>query len=301
MHIRYGYRIEIVCDQPTPLVTLLDVHPSRRHDLIEPDELRATGVADPGQPMEVSQHQDQFGNLCRRLIAPAGGVLIEAGGTIHDSGLPDPISTTVREVPPAELPGEVMVFLLGSRYCETDKLMDTAWSLFGHLQPGWGRVQAIVDFVHNHLTFGYAYARNTRTAAEAFDERIGVCRDFAHLAVALCRCLNIPARYCNGYLGDIGVPRDPAPMDFNAWFEVWLDGRWHTFDARHNMPRIGRVVIARGRDATDVPMIHSFGAHWLRHFEVVTEEVIGSVRGLRGQIPHDPRLVGAARDSHIAA
>jgi transglutaminase-like putative cysteine protease len=178
-----------------------------------------------------------------------------------------------REVVPSRLPDEALVYLMGSRYCETDKLGAQAWSLFGQLEPGWPRVQAVVDFVHNHLTFGYHFARNTRTAFEAFEERIGVCRDFAHLAITLCRCLNIPARYCNGYLGDIGVPKDPAPMDFNAWFEVFLSGRWYTFDARHNMPRIGRIVIARGRDATDVAMLNSFGPHILQRFEVVTEEV----------------------------
>jgi transglutaminase-like putative cysteine protease len=271
MQIRYGYRIEIVCDRPTTLVTMLDIHPSRRHDLLEPDEMRVTALLDNGASLPVERHFDSFGNICRRMVAPAGGVRLEARG-----------------------------FLLGSRYCETDKLMDTAWSLFGHLQPGWGRVQAIVDFVHNHLTFGYAFARSTRTAAEAYEERIGVCRDFAHLAVAFCRCLNIPARYCNGYLGDIGVPPNPAPMDFNAWCEVWLDGRWYTLDARHHQPRIGRVVIARGRDATDLPMLNSFGSHVLQRFEVVTEEVGAGARQTSASSA-SPRLVPGDRGAHIAA
>jgi len=272
MQIRYGYRIELVCQQDLPIVTLLDVHPSRRHDLIRPDEMSVTSLLEPSRSVRVDQYLDQFGNICRRLTAPAGGVRIESQGLIYDSGEPDPVHETAREISPSRLPDEALVYLMGSRYCETDKLSGTAWSLFGHIEPGWGRVQAIVDFVHNHITFGYHFARSTRTAAEAFEERIGVCRDFAHLAVALCRCLNIPARYCNGYLGDIGVPPDPAPMDFNAWFEVFLGGRWHTFDARHNQRRIGRVVIARGRDATDVAMINSFGPHLLQRFEVVTEE-----------------------------
>lgn len=273
MLIRYGYRIELVCAQDLPLITLLDVHPSRRHDLTSPDEMRVTGLMDPGRRIAVSQHLDGFGNICRRIVAPAGGVRLESEGVIHDSGEPDRQSPDAAEVPPSRLPDDVLPFLLGSRYCETDKLSGQAWSLFGGTTPGWSRVQAIVDFVHNHLTFGYHFARSTRTAAEAFEERVGVCRDFAHLAVALCRCMNIPARYCNGYLGDIGVPRDPAPMDFNAWFEVYLGGRWHTFDARHNEARIGRVVICRGRDATDAAMISSFGSHTLQHFEVITEEI----------------------------
>lgn len=244
MRIRYGYRIELVCEQGLPLVTMLDVHPSRRRDLVRPAEMMVTALADSGRSVPVSRHLDEFGNIRRRLVAPPGGVLLHAEGIIRDSGEPDPVNPSARAVAPSRLPDEVLVYLLGSRYCETDKLAPQAWSLFGQIEPGWERVQAIVDFVHNHLTFGYHFARNTRTAAEAFEERVGVCRDFAHLAVTLCRCVNIPARYCNGYLGDIGVPENPAPMDFNAWFEVFLGGRWYTFDARHNQPRIGRVLIA---------------------------------------------------------
>ncbi len=273
MLIRYGYRIELTCQHELPVMTMLDVHPSRRHDLTRPDEMTAISLLDPGLAIPISQYLDQFGNICRRLVAPAGGVLLHSEGVVHDSGEVDAIDSQASEVAPERLPDEALVFLLGSRYCETDTLADRAWNLFGHIPPGYQRVQAVVDFVHNHLTFGYAFARATRTAAEAFDERVGVCRDFAHLAVALCRCLNIPARYCNGYLGDIGVPENPAPMDFNAWFEVYLGGRWHTFDARHNIPRIGRIVIARGRDATDIAMLNSFGRHDLRRFEVITEEI----------------------------
>ncbi|GAU81145.1 transglutaminase family protein [Bosea sp. BIWAKO-01] len=273
MQIRYGYRIELVSQQELPLLTMLDVHPSRQHDVIRQDDMTAVSLVDPRRHVPVERYRDPFGNICRRLVAPVGGVRLSSAGLLHDSGEPDPFNPAARQAQPSELPDEVLIYLLGSRYCETDKLGDRAWQLFGQVPPGWQRVQAVVDFVHNHLTFGYAYARNTRTAAEAFEERIGVCRDFAHLAVTLCRCLNIPARYCNGYLGDIGVPKDPAPMDFNAWFEVFLSGRWYTFDARHNARRIGRIVIARGRDATDVAMLNSFGAHSLQHFEVTTEEV----------------------------
>ncbi len=299
MLIRYGYRIEIICERPTALITLLDIHPSRRLDLVRPDEMHATAVADPELAIEVDQHLDTYGNICRRLVAPAGGVLLESDGLVLDSGEPDRLAPAAGETPPAELPQEALIYLLGSRYCETDLLGDTAWTLFGQVEPGWARVQAVVDFVHNHLSFGYAFARSTRTAAEAFQERIGVCRDFAHLAIAFCRCLNIPARYCNGYLGDIGVPPNPAPMDFNAWFEVWLGGRWHVFDARHNQPRIGRVVIARGRDAADIPMISSFGPHWLRRFEVVTEEADEPAEPMTLTFQRHP--AARERGAHIAA
>jgi len=273
MRIRYGYHIEITCQQELPLITLLDVHPSRRHDLVVSDAMVVTSLQHPSREVPTSQFIDPFGNICRRITAPHGGVSLRAEGIVYDSGELDPADPSAAEVSPSHVPDEALVYLLGSRYCETDKLAAQAWSLFGHLPAGWPRVQAIVDFVHNHLSFGYHFARNTRTAAEAFEERVGVCRDFAHLAITLCRCVNVPARYCNGYLGDIGVPPDPAPMDFNAWFEVFLGGRWFTFDARHNARRIGRVVIARGRDATDVAMVSSFGQHVLQRFEVTTEEV----------------------------
>jgi transglutaminase-like putative cysteine protease len=173
-----------------------------------------------------------------------------------------------------DLPDEALTYLLGSRYCDTQKLSDQAWAMFGGIAGGWRRVQAICDYVHDRIEFGYHHARCDRTASEGHEERIGVCRDFAHLAVTLCRCTNIPARYCTGYLGDIGVPRDPAPMDFSAWFEVLLDGRWYTFDARHNHPRIGRIVIARGRDAADVAISTTFGSAALARFTVVAHEVV---------------------------
>ena len=206
-------------------------------------------------------------------MAPPGDLTIMSDAVIEDSGLPDPIELDAGESPVEQLPNETLVFLLGSRYCETDKLADIAWRHFGSSPRGWRRVQAISDFVCGHLTFGYEHARSTRTAFEAYQERIGVCRDFAHLAVAFCRCMNIPARYANGFLGDIGVPPDPAPMDYNAWFEVFLDGRWFTFDARHNTPRIGRITVARGRDAADIPLVTSFGPHLLKTFRVWTDEV----------------------------
>lgn len=267
MLIKYGFGIAISVSQPTPLVTLLDVRAERRVDVIEESDF----VTSPNVP--VSTYRDQFGNLCRRTIAPTGDFAITLGGTILDTGAPDPVDPSLREVPVAELPDDVLVYLLSSRYCEVDRMGAFAWQQFGSVAPGWPRVQAIVDFVHHHIAFGYHHARDTRTAFDAFTERVGVCRDFAHLAITLCRALNIPARYVNGYLGDIGVPKDPAPMDFSAWCEIYLGGRWYAFDARHNEPRIGRIPVAFGRDATDVPLIHSFGPHVLTSFKVWTDEV----------------------------
>ncbi|RWC26356.1 MAG: transglutaminase family protein [Mesorhizobium sp.] len=266
MLIRLGYEIAIECPQPVPVISLLDIHRDRRHDIKRQTKV----LTSPNVASTV--YEDGFGNACRRFMAPEGGFRILYDAVIEDSGEIDEISTLAQETPVQDLPSETLVFLLGSRYCETDHLGDLAWRLFEHLPQGWMRVQAICDYVHNRLSFGYGYARSTRTAAQAHEERVGVCRDFAHLAITLCRCMNIPARYVNGYLGDIGVPPDPAPMDFNAWFEAFLDGKWFTFDARHNIPRIGRVVVARGRDATDVPLLHSFGAHKLTTFKVWTYE-----------------------------
>ena len=276
MHIRYGYRIEVVCDHPTPLVTMLDVHPSRRGDITEPDKLKATALCDGALIEDSTFYLDDFGNICRRLVAPAGGILIEDTGVLYDSGFPDECDHDAQAAAPEHLPEDTLLFLLGSRYCETDKLSNHAWQLFGSIEGGWAKVQAVCDYVHEHIRFNYRDARPTRTAVEAFEEQVGVCRDYAHLAVTLCRCLNIPARYCTGYLGDIGVPNDSAPGDFSAWFEAYLGDQWWTFDARHNVPRIGRILVARGRDATDVPMINSFGTHILRKFEVITEEVTGN-------------------------
>jgi len=268
MLINYGFDISISVSQSTPLITLLDVCDARRRDI----ETESAFLSTPSVP--ASTYLDHFGNLCRRMMAPAGDFRFTLNGTIRDSGAPDLVDASLPEVPVGELPDNVLVYLLGSRYCETDQLSELAWKEFGSLTPGWSRVQAIVDFVHRRLKFGYPHARATRTAAEAYQEQVGVCRDFAHLTIALCRCLNIPARYVNGYLGDIGVPRDPAPMDFSAWCEVYLGGRWCTFDARHNKPRIGRIVVAHGRDATDVPLVHSFGPHVLKSFKVWTDEVV---------------------------
>jgi transglutaminase-like putative cysteine protease len=267
MQIRVGFEIIYQFAARTPMVLMLNVHPSRAADVIEPDELRMT----PTLPL--ARYSDAFGNVCTRLVAPAGELEIFTDALIADSGPPDAVEPRARQYEIAELPHDTLVFLLGSRYCEMERVMDVAWSLFGKTLPGWPRVQAICDFVHSHVSFGYHHARATRTAAEVLAERRGVCRDFAHLAIALCRCMNIPARYCTGYLGDIGVPPEPEPMDFSAWFEVYLGGRWHAFDARHNIPRIGRIVMARGRDAADVAFSTTFGANVLKRFIVRTDEV----------------------------
>ena len=284
MLIKYGFGIAITVPQATPLITLLDVRDHRRPDVIDESDF----VTTPAVP--VSIYRDQFGNICRRMIAPPGEFTITLGGTIQDSGDTDIVDPTLGEVPVADLPDDVLVYLLGSRYCETDRLSGLAWAEFGGVQPGWARVQAIVDFVHRRISFDYLQARDTRTAAEAYEERVGVCRDFAHLTIALCRALNIPARYVNGYLGDIGVPKDPAPMDFSAWCEIYLGGRWCAFDARHNKPRIGRIPVAYGRDATDVPLVHSFGQHTLTTFKVWTDEVQANAVGLAdSEEPTTPR------------
>jgi transglutaminase-like putative cysteine protease len=270
MFIRLGYDMQFQLPCDASLIALLHVHPSRRADLLEPDEL----VVQPS--VFIERYQDSLGNACSRFSAPGGSLRLSGSTLIYDSGLPDPVNVAAREAEVRDLPQDVLHYLLGSRYCEVDLLSTTAWQLFGNSPRGWGRVQAVCDWVHRHITFGYQFARPTRTAMEVFNECVGVCRDFQHLAITFCRCLNIPARYATGYLGDIGVPASPAPMDFSAWFEVYLDHSWWTFDARHNAPRIGRVLMATGADATDVAITTSFGTAQLQSFKVVTEEVSGN-------------------------
>ena len=249
------------------MVLTLSIEPARIADLVSEHRIQFSPDAD------ARDYLDMFGNTCTRIVAPSGLVEIRNDFLIRDSGLPDEVAPDARQLDVGELPDDALIYLLASRYCDTEKLSNLAWSLFAGIAPGWQRVQAICDYAHDRICFGYHHARSDRTASEGHAERIGVCRDFAHLAVTLCRCMNIPARYCTGYLGDIGVPVDPAPMDFSAWFEVYLDGRWFTFDARHNHPRIGRVVMARGRDAADVAISTNFGPVQLVKFSVITEEV----------------------------
>ena len=267
MKIRAGYEISYECSQPTPMILTLTVHPSRIPDLLTPDQMRL----DPF--ISAKWYRDGFGNTCHVIHAPSGRLTLSADFLIQDNGAPDDVAPGAEQHSLEKLPVETLVYLLGSRYCETDRFIQIAWSEFGKVAKGWPLVQAICDYVHNHITFGYAHASPTKTAWDAHSERRGVCRDFAHLAITLCRCMNVPARYCTGYLGDIGVPPEPEPMDFCAWFEAYLGGRWYTFDARHNTPRIGSILMARGRDATDVAIVTSFGPCTLAGFKVVTDEV----------------------------
>ncbi len=268
MQIRVGFDLLYECEQPTPMLLVLSIHHTRVSDIVIPDYL----VTRPRAP--VTHYRDGFGNWCMRIVAPRGDLRLFADALVHDTGEPDLVVPSATQAAVQDLPEDTLVYLLGSRYCETDKLSEVAWALFGNGPTGWGRVQAICDYVHHHLQFGYEHARATKTAFEAHIERQGVCRDFAHLAITLCRCMNIPARYCTGYLGDIGVPPSVAPMDFSGWFEAFIGGAWHTFDARNNRPRIGRVLIARGRDAADVAISTTFGANTLKSFKVWTDEVI---------------------------
>ena len=266
MLIRCGYTMTMRFGAPTALIALLSV----RFDLADIRLLRET--RHNSHSLAVTDYTDGFGNRCQRVVAPAGAVTLQGDVVIESDGALDPLVPDAGEIPVSALPPSTLVFLLGSRYCETDRLSQFAWDRFGTTPPGWGRVQAICDFVHGHVGFAYDQASATRSALETLEGRVGVCRDYAHLAIALCRCLNIPARYVTGYLPDIGVPVVP-PMDFAAWIEVFLDGGWHVFDPRNNQRRTGRVVIARGRDAADVPILHSFGTHVLEHFKVWAFEI----------------------------
>jgi transglutaminase-like putative cysteine protease len=267
MFIKIGYDIAYRHVQFTPIILMLEVHQSRL------GHLQGLDIPQTFPLLPLDRYFDGFGNRCCRIVAPPGDIRIFTETTISDTGLPDPVQASAPQRQVQELPYETLVYLLGSRYCETQLLLEDAWRLFGNTPLGWARVQAVCDFVHRHLRFDYQQARPTRTAAEAYREGVAVCRDFAHLAITFCRCLNIPARYCTGYLGDIGVPPVPDPMDFSGWFEAYLGNQWYTFDARHNAPRIGRVPIAYGRDAADVAISTTFGPNTLLNFNVTTYEV----------------------------
>ena len=267
MQLRTGFELIYSFSQPTPIILVVNIHHSRVSDIVVPDRL----TTEP--PIPVSGYHDVFGNWCNRGLAPAGRLRLTADAVIRDSGRPDEIVSAAGQDPVQDLPEDTLVFLLGSRYCETDLLSEAAWELFGGAAAGYPRVQAICDYVHNYIAFNYQNARATRSAAEAFRERTGVCRDYAHLAITFCRCMNIPARYCTGYLGDIGTPPPYPPGDFAAWFEAWIGGRWHVFDPRNNVPRIGRILMARGRDASDVAIATTFGPNTLNSFRVWTDEI----------------------------
>ena len=267
IYIKVGYELIYDCPQPTPMLLMLNIHYSHAYEIVKPDHL----VTSPA--VMITPYRDGFGNWCSRIEAPAGRTRISTSAIVRSTGVTDPVVPMARQHPVWELPEETLVYLLGSRYCETDLLTDFAWKQFGNVPLGWARVQAICDFVHGHIKFDYTRARATRTAVEAFKERIGVCRDYAHLAIALCRCLNIPARYCTGYLGDAGLAPPFGLMDFAGWFEAFLGGQWHVFDPRNNVPRIGRILIARGRDAVDVAISTTFGPNTLVSFKVICDEV----------------------------
>ncbi len=268
MLIRAGFEAAFDFSKPAAILLNAYVHPSRAHTICWLERLTVKPQAD------IWEYTDVYGNRCGRTSVPAGGVVFRTDAVIEDDGLPDVQVYNALQHSVQDLPSDVLLFLLASRYCEVDsELRDTAWSLFGHLPAGWPLVQAVCNYVHQHIQFDYMQARANRTALEVFRERAGVCRDYMHLAVTFCRSLNIPARYCTGYLGDIGVPRQPSPMDFSAWFEVYLGGQWHAFDARNNVPRIGRILMARGRDAADVALTTTFGVNQLRSFRVWTDEV----------------------------
>lgn len=267
MQFRIGYEFKYRFPQPTPCIVMLNVHHSRVSDLVQADNILIRPAT------LVSGYRDLFGNWCNRMVAPAGEVTFTTDVTISDSGLHDPAPEDARQVPVEHLPNDAILFLLPSRFCESEQLLDLSWQLFSKETPGWARVSAICNYVHEHIRFDYQQARPSRTALEAHAESVGVCRDYAHLAIAFCRALNIPARYCTGYLSDVGTP-PPLPVgDFAAWFEAYLDGRWITFDPRNNEPRIGRILIARGRDAADVAMVTTFGPNTLESFRVWTDEL----------------------------
>jgi transglutaminase-like putative cysteine protease len=270
MLIKVAYEIAYEVWAPTPMVLMLFIHPSRLADIRKPEQLKI----EPHVPVE--EFFDSFGNRCARIVAPPGIIRFTCDALVEDPGVTDPVALDAEQHSIESLPVHVLPYLLASRYCEVDKLSPIAWDLFSNAPTGWARVQAVCDWVHNHITFGYHFARSDKSAFDGYQEKQGVCRDFTHLAVAFCRGLGIPARYTTGYLGDIGVPRSAAPMDFSAWFEVYLGGKWHTFDARHNRRRIGRIVQARGRDATDVALTTTFGRHELREFKVWTDDVTGA-------------------------
>ena len=267
MQFRIGFELTYCCPQPTPMIATLGVHDSRGSDLVSTDQL----ITQP--TLALCGYRDGFGNWCNRLVLPAGRTVLSVDAYINDSGLPDPVDLAAQQHAVQELPEETLVFLLGSRYCETDRFYELAWQHFGHVPAGWSRVQAISNFVHQHIAFGYEHANPSKTAWQVYQEKRGVCRDYAHLAITFCRCLNMPARYCTGYLGDVGTPQPWSAGDFAGWFEVYLGGQWHTFDPRNNTRRIGRVLMARGRDAADVAITTSFGPATLESFKVWMDEV----------------------------
>ncbi len=266
MLIRIGFEIIVDCPKPTPMLLALHPHAENNRRIFGSDRIRAE------PPREIEDYTDVFGNRCARFVAPTGITTLWSDCIVEDSGMPDVFNWDAHQHDIMDLKADTLAYLIPSRYCESDELMERAWQLFGDTPPGWARVQAISNWVHNNVMFGYQFGRPTKTAVDVFREGTGVCRDFAHLFITLCRAMNIPARYASGYLSDIGTD-DVGAGDFCAWSEVFLEGRWYTFDARHNSPRIGRILMVRGRDAADVAMITAFGDYQLNHLKVWTDEV----------------------------
>jgi transglutaminase-like putative cysteine protease len=221
-------------------------------------------------------YSDIYGNLCQRFVLPTGENVIRYDATVAVVDEYDEIGLGAEQLPVEDLPSDVLLYTLPSRFCLSDVLSNAAWQLFGHTQPGWARVQAICDWVHDNIRFQYGTSTPLTTAVDVYEQHVGVCRDFAHLAVTFCRALNIPTRYVFGYLPDIGVPPPDDPMDFCAWMEVYLGGRWWTFDPRNNAPRTGRVLIGRGRDALDVAMVTMYGGPLLQQMVVWADEVVSA-------------------------
>lgn len=277
MLIRSEFDIQFQHAHPTPTVALLHLHPSleprvRSGNVLAIEHLQETGTAAPSEVVPSTEYRDSFGNRCTRFVAPPGPIRLTYSSLVEIEAVPDPISTEAQQASVDQLPDEVLRFLLPSRYCEVDRFVPVAQDLFGWMTPGWTRAVAIRDWVHSKVRFDYQAARPTKTAMDVFTERVGVCRDFQHLAITLSRCQNIPARYVTGYLGDIRSPYS-GPGDFSAWYEVFLNGRWWTMDARHNEPRMGRILMATGGDAADVAITTSFGNASLKHFKVESNEV----------------------------
>ncbi len=268
--IRVG--CELVFEPTVPTPAVLQVQPRRADDQPLLSERLASA---PNAALE--EFTDFYGNRCQRLILAAGTNTLTYDAEVEVAAGPEATNRSAVELTPDQVPPELLHFTLPSRYCLSDELGDAAWDLFRGVQPGWTRVQAICDWVHANLRFRYGSSTPRTTAADVYRQREGVCRDFAHLAVTFCRAFNIPSRYVFGYIPDIGVPPSVEPMDFCAWFEVYLEGGWWTFDARNNIPRIGRCVIGRGRDALDVAMVTTYGQVPLTGFRVWADEVLPPV------------------------
>ena len=290
MLIKVGCEIEFIYPNPTAAVLMLSLHPSVA------SKVRGRERLEVEPRVAIAPYDDLYGNRCGRIFVPAGHVKIRHEALVVDSGQADPQVWNAHQHSVQSLPHDVLLFLLSSRYCEVDsELKEIAWALFGHFPAGWPLVQAICNFVHGHIRFDYQQARADRTALDAYRERVGVCRDFMHLAITFCRCLNVPARYCTGYLGDIGVPPAASPMDFSAWFEVFLGGKWYAFDARNNVPRIGRILMARGRDAADVALTTTFGVNQLQSFKVWSDEIAEHARHSSDSAGHRPMAATSSR------